>query len=512
MICLENREMRFFTRRCLLLPLLLFLALAQVAYAQPTVVLRGHKATKRGELRLSLLRSGLERGCSTTVYGGEDLGSLLNHSKRKAVFTLSSKTEVLGIYGSSLPKASKRRVLFQAELTCPNQDTVVSEVVSYSFKGSTGAKPLSGSALLDVFKRKLKRKSISLSLFGSNLKFPRALEFVDGGNGRFYVVRQSGIVQTFEASSSASTSTEFIDLSSRVLASGERGLIGMAFHPNFSQNHEFFLFYNAAVTGTSTLSRFHASEDGLTGDPSTEEVLLTIEQTTSIHKGGTLRFGPDGYLYVAVGDGGPQGDPNGHGQSRKVLYGKILRIDVNASSDGKSYSIPSGNPFRGNTKGFREEIFAYGFRNPFKFSFDKLKGTIWAGDVGLQTREEIDIVKKGKNYGWNTMEGTTCFKPAKNCSTSRLELPVFDYPRTEGASVIGGFVYRGSNLFPLEGLYVFGDFASGTVWALLRERDSVTRYEILRSGFLPSSFGEDRNGEQYLLDYLGGELFSLAIN
>lgn len=495
----------------LLLSLSCLLLAEGTSFAAPTVILRSHRAEEKGEVRISLLRTGLTNGCSTKIYAAGSRASLLSRTVRREIFSTRASTEILGVNARSLPRSAVTSIHFQAETTCPDSERVSSNIVVSSFNGKDGTKRVGEAALINRLNERARGKFLSLSTLGAGLSFPRSLEFQDAGNGRFYIVRQTGKIETFEATRSASSSNTFLDITSRVLSSGERGLLGLAFHPNFLTNREFFVFYIAVGTGTSTISRFRSTLDGISSDPTTEEILLTIDQTTAIHKGGTLRFGPDGYLYISVGDGGPQGDPSGNGQSKTTLKGKILRINVDSSSGDKPYSIPSDNPFVGNSSGVREEIYAFGFRNPFKFSFDRSKGTLWAGDVGLSTKEEIDIVRKGKNYGWNIQEGTTCFKPKRNCSTKRLVAPIYEYPRTDGASVIGGYVYRGQDLYPLAGLYLFGDFTNGKIWALLRSGGEVHRFKVLDSKFLLSSFGEDREGEIYLLDYLGGDMFILTL-
>jgi glucose/arabinose dehydrogenase len=237
-------------------------------------------------------------------------------------------------------------------------------------------------------------------------------------------------------------------------------------------------------------------------DKTSEKILLEIPQFTDTHSGGQLAFGPDGYLYIALGDGGPQGDPNGNAQNRSTLLGKILRINVDTKSGNTKYSIPMGNPFAGNSLGYREEIYAYGFRNPWRFSFDPVTGLLWAGDVGQERMEEIDIVEKGKNYGWNIMEGTLTYSGG---SQAGLEFPVWEYDHSQGNAIIGGYDYHGSALPQLSRSYVYGDYGSGRIWALtLNSTGGAATNTLLSDSALSiSSFGVDANGEIYICAFDG---------
>ena len=207
----------------------------------------------------------------------------------------------------------------------------------------------------------------------------------------------------------------------------------------------------------TVIARFSVTaNDANVADSNSQQVILEINQPFSNHKGGQLAFGPDGYLYIGVGDGGSEGDPDSNGQNLSTLLGKILRIDVNTQSNGRNYGIPADNPFAGNTAGYREEIYAYGFRNPWRFSFDSATGALWVGDVGQDRVEEIDLVEKGKNYGWNTMEGTLCYNPPSGCNQTGLTLHIWNYTHDLGNAVIGGYVYPGKALPSLVGAYVYG--------------------------------------------------------
>ena len=337
-----------------------------------------------------------------------------------------------------------------------------------------------------------------------NLTFIQPVGIVSSGAGSnsLFVIEQPGIIRVFENLPAVATSTIFLDLSTRLLYGGEQGLLGLAFHPNYATNGYFYVDYVADNPRRTIIARYTVS----TANPNqaqsdSELVLLEIAQPFTNHKGGQLAFGPDGYLYIAMGDGGSGGDPFGNGQNKAVLLGKILRIDVNTPSGGRNYGIPADNPFVGNTLGYREEIYAYGFRNPWRFSFDTLTGRLWVGDVGQSQREEIDIVEKGLNYGWNIMEGSL---PYAGGSQVGLELPVWEYGRDQGIAIIGGYVYRGPTATALTGSYVYGDYGSGRIWALTIGSTGTPSNTLLDDMTLQiSSFGLDGNGELYVCAFDG---------
>ena len=271
--------------------------------------------------------------------------------------------------------------------------------------------------------------------------------------------------------------------------------------------------YTTSINGNiqTRVSRFSVnSSDPNKADQSSELVLLEIDQPYANHNGGQIAFGPDGYLYIALGDGGSGGDPQGNGQNRKTLLGSILRIDIDNPSDGKNYGIPDDNPFVGNTEGYREEIFAYGLRNPWRFSFDPETGWLWAADVGQNRQEEIDIIEKGKNYGWNIMEGMLCYQPSTNCDQAGLELPIWTYGRDQGISVTGGYVYRGQKNPELVGKYIYGDYGSGRIWTLSYDDvDNPVNEELADTDLFISSFGVDSNQNLYICSYQDGKIYQL---
>ena len=319
-----------------------------------------------------------------------------------------------------------------------------------------------------------------------------------GGSGRWYAMQQSGEIYWFNNDDSASQLNEFIDLNSLVRHDGERGLLGLAFHPDFETNGQFFVSYTDN-SGDSVVSRF-ISDGNLPLDLSSESVVLTLSQPAGNHNGGHIAFGPDGYLYIGFGDGGGANDQYGNGQNTNSLHGTLLRIDINQDT---GYSIPQDNPFIENTN-VRDEIYAYGLRNPWRFSFDTQTGELWLGDVGQNQYEEINIVSAGDNLGWPIMEGNHCFQ-SQTCDQSDLTLPKIEYNHSDGdCSVTGGYVYRGQQTEALFGDYLFGDFCTGRLWhSRLQSDDSYSLEQIALTGMSISSFAQAQSGEVYLLNYFG---------
>ena len=334
-----------------------------------------------------------------------------------------------------------------------------------------------------------------------------------GQPDRFYVIEQhDGLVQHFEDRPDVSASTVFLDLSGRIRTSNEEGLLGLTFHPDYEANGLFYVYYSASGP-RSVVSEFQRSAaDPLVADPSTERVLLEVPQPYNNHNGGKIEFGLDGLLYISLGDGGSGGDPDENGQDRTTLLGSLLRIDVAPSGTGVPYSIPADNPFAGNTDGFREEIYAYGLRNMWRFSFDRETGRLFGADVGQNAFEEVNEIVNGGNYGWDVKEAFSCYEaPGPNepaCSDPIHIDPLLAYPHSVGRSVTGGHVYRGSAVPQLTGRYIFGDFISGDIWATDLSADSPERTEI-DNQFGTAAFGEDENGEIYLGTF-GGEIYRLV--
>ena len=340
-----------------------------------------------------------------------------------------------------------------------------------------------------------------------NLTFsnPVGIYPVNDGTNRLFLVQQNGLVYVFNNSRTATSTTVFLDIRDRVLFGGEEGLLGLAFHPNFAQNKYFYVDYVADSPLRTVIARYSVSTGNSDeADKNSEVILLEVSQPFSNHKGGQIAFGPDGFLYIAMGDGGSAGDPYGNAQSLTALLGKILRIDVDSTSLGRQYGIPADNPFAGNSNGYREEIYAYGLRNPWRFSFDLQTGWLWAGDVGQDRREEVDIIQKGKNYGWNITEGTLCYSPPSGCNTTGLEPPIWEYGHDVGNAITGGFVYRGPLLRELIGAYIYGDFGSGRIWALQYSGTNVTSNTVLiDTGLSIASFGIDNSNGLYFCAFDG---------
>ncbi len=315
---------------------------------------------------------------------------------------------------------------------------------------------------------------------------------------RLFIVEQAGRIRIFE--NNLLQPQVFLDISHLTKAGGERGLLGLAFHPNYQDNGFFFVNYTD-TNGDTQIARYQVSDIPNQANPDSGKIILSIDQPYGNHNGGMIAFGKDGYLYIGMGDGGSGGDPQNHAQNLDSLLGKILRIDVD---NGDPYTVPSDNPFV-NQENAQPEIWSYGWRNPWRFSFDRQTGDLWVGDVGQGSYEEISFQASGQsgdNYGWRIMEGTYCYKP-KDCTKDNLIQPIFEYGHSEGSSITGGYRYRGESIPNLQGAYVFGDFASGRLWIGQENNGSWQSTEVLDTDYNISSFGEDASGELYLLDYKG---------
>ena len=330
-----------------------------------------------------------------------------------------------------------------------------------------------------------------------NLFFNRPVDMQHFGE-QLFVVEQQGIIWTFENKQDVTDRHRFLDIRDRVRSvNNEEGLLGLAFHPDHAVNGYFFVYYTASNPRRSVIARFSV----LTSDPNRADsnsgiVILEVNQPAGNHNGGQLGFGPDGALYIAFGDGGGANDQFRNGQNTRSLLGTISRINV----DDIPYTIPPDNPFASGAAGL-PEIFAWGLRNPWRFTFDFETDVFYAADVGQNTIEEINIIENGKNYGWPIMEGTRCFRPPANCDQSGLVLPIFEYDHSSGpASVTGGYVYRGPGVPDLTGWYVFGDYVDGRFWGLLYDGSALLESALLEDRFLsPLSFGIDHQGEVFML-------------
>ena len=342
--------------------------------------------------------------------------------------------------------------------------------------------------------------SLTLGIVAEGFAFPVFLTH-QPGDGRLFVVEQLGRIRIIDAG--LVLPTPFLDISSIVQLRDEQGLLSVAFHPDYDINGYFYIYYIDDL-GTSRIVRY--TGDAVEGDPTSDLDILAVAQPFANHNGGLLEFGPDGMLYIGLGDGGSAGDPLLHGQDPTTLLGSILRIDVDNPDPGMEYGIPADNPFEGTSAG-ADEVWAYGLRNPWRYAFDDVEGLLYIADVGQSTLEEINVVDDdvgGLNFGWNVMEGTTCFL-INNCNTTGLELPLLTYPTSANAcSVTGGYVYRGSALRGLEGNYFFSDFCGGFLQSFRYDNGNVadlTNWDL--SAGAVTSFGEDVDGELYMLNAAG---------
>ncbi len=345
----------------------------------------------------------------------------------------------------------------------------------------------------------------------AELKFERPVEltYADDDSQRLFVVEQHGVIRVFENRDDVEQSKVFLDIQEVVSRDGnEEGLLGLAFHPKFKENGEFFVYYSTRPRA-SVLSRFRVSaDDPDRADRQSEEELMRIDQPYSNHNGGSIRFGPVGFLYVGLGDGGLANDPHLHAQNRQTLLGSILRIDVDRRDNGLAYAIPPDNPFVGFDDA-RGEIWAYGLRNVWRLAFDPENGELWAADVGQDRVEEINLIERGGNYGWNVREGFQPFEPSAAHKPTELIDPLVEYSREDGQSVTGGLVYRGSALPEFAGAYFYGDYLSGKVWSLRRDGQRVTEDRLVANTRLQiAAFGEDQNREMYLCAF-DGHLYRL---
>jgi glucose/arabinose dehydrogenase len=340
-----------------------------------------------------------------------------------------------------------------------------------------------------------------------NLDGMVGLHPIPGEPGQGVVVAQSGIVYRAALADAGPAPTVYLDIRDRLIRSPgtEEGLLGLAFSPDYTTSGRFYVHYSAdadpssGFSRKSVIARFTAS--GGVADAGSERVVMEVGQPFANHNGGALAFGPDGYLYIALGDGGSAGDPQGTAQRLDTLLGKILRIDVR----GDGYAIPADNPFA-RVDGARGEIWAYGFRNPWRMSFDRATGQLWAGDVGQGSREEVDRVVRGGNYGWSIVEGDVCFKPASGCDPGGTIFPRAVYGTHQGGTcaITGGYVYRGAAMPELQGWYVYGDFCSGEVWGVDAATDAGDPVRLAPTGLSIASFAEDEAGELYLVTFDGG--------
>lgn len=356
--------------------------------------------------------------------------------------------------------------------------------------------------------------TISLTPKLAGVSNPVFVTHAGDGSDRLFVVEQSGRIRI--AQNGTLLPTPFLDIRSRVLTGGEQGLLSVAFPPGYIDKQHFYVYYTNAA-GNLVIARYGLTADPNVADSNSEQIILTIDHPTNTnHNGGQLAFGPDGYLYIGTGDGGGSGDPNNNAQNPTSLLGKLLRIDVE-SPGTVSYTIPSTNPFLTTTdpsNQYRDEIWALGLRNPWRFSFDRQAGDLYIADVGQNAYEEVNVQPAtslgGENYGWRILEGSFPYRSNGN-DTSGLVLPVAGYDHAQGVSITGGYVYRGLAAPRLQGIYLYSDFANGKIWGL---RPNPTGWEtqlLLDSPYSISSFGEDEQGNLYVADYSGGGVYQVTV-
>ncbi|MEK7701712.1 MAG: PQQ-dependent sugar dehydrogenase [candidate division NC10 bacterium] len=353
-------------------------------------------------------------------------------------------------------------------------------------------------------------QAISLVPLASGLASALSVAHAGDGSGRLFIVLQTGQILIYNGG--RVLARPFLDISNLVSCCGERGLLGLAFHPAYASNGSFYVNYTDR-RGNTVVARYSVSRlSPNLANPRSATTLLTVDQPYANHNGGQLQFGPDGYLYIGLGDGGSAGDPQNNAQNLGTLLGKILRVDVDG---GSPYAIPPDNPFVG-VEGARPEIWAYGLRNPWRFSFDRLTGDIFIGDVGQDEWEEINFQPAssagGENYGWRLMEGGDCYDPPTGCNPEGLVLPILEYDHSQGCAVIGGFRYRGAQVPTLSGQYLYADYCSGLMWGAAQDDAGTWSTGVLLDApFSVSSFGEGPDGELYVLSYgSSGTLYKIS--
>lgn len=364
------------------------------------------------------------------------------------------------------------------------------------------------AALTTVGAQPPDRAAIKLVPYARGLLQPTHINHAGDRSNRLFVTEQKGRVMLVKEG--AVLPEPFLDIRNRVSCCGERGLLSVVFPPGFAGKRYFYVNYTDRE-GDTVIARYRVTSNPDRADPQSEEILLKVEQPYPNHNGGQMAFGPDGFLYIGMGDGGSAGDPQGNGQDPGTLLGKLLRIDVETGM--KPYAVPSGNPFI-KQKEWRPEIWVYGLRNPWRFSFDRKTGDLYIADVGQNRYEEIDFQPAasggGENYGWNIMEGAHCFRGVK-CQTAGLTLPVAEYPLQDGnCSAIGGMVYRGKLHPALEGIYFFADYCSGRIWSLERVNGKWDMQLLLDTEYAVSTFGEDEQGELYVGDHKSGAIYRIT--
>ena len=370
------------------------------------------------------------------------------------------------------------------------------------------------SFLISLFIASNVKAQFTLENAFPNLSFSSPIDLQNSGDGtnRIFVVERAGRIKVFPNSSSATSLKTYLDITDRVSAGGEMGLLGLAFHPDYKNNGFFYVNYTVSNPSKTRISRFQvSSENSDSADKNSELILLTFNQPFSNHNGGWIGFGPDdGYLYIGTGDGGSGGDPQNNGQSITTFLGKILRIDIDNQNSGLEYAIPSDNPFTDSSGSILKEIYAWGMRNPWRNSFDPVTGWLWSADVGQNTWEEINIIERGKNYGWRCYEGNHSFN-LSGCNYPEYIFPIWEYSHGLGCSITGGYVYRGPTVPELTGKYIYADYCTKTVWSLEYNDNAPPDNQTLltASGFV-TSFGVDENNELYIVTFSPDRIYRFS--
>ena len=379
-------------------------------------------------------------------------------------------------------------------------DAITERVIS----GSPGLSSRPANTTCTAFDRPPTSASLTLSpvYTSASLSSPIFMEQPPGDDTVWYAAEQAGRIKRFNNNATGSGTTTVLNISGQVLSGGELGMLSMTFHPDYQNNGHIYVYYTRGTFSSprSRISRFTTTDGG--NSFGSEQVLIDTSQPFTNHNGGHLDFGPDGYLYFGFGDGGSADDPGNRAQNPNSFMGTYIRIDVDS---GNPYSIPPSNPFASSPGGL-PEVYAWGLRNPYRWSFDRETGELWAGDVGQNAREEISVITLGGNYGWKVMEGFRCSNPgAGTCDDPAFTPPIWDYPHSGSQSVIGGYVYRGDEIPGLNGTYLFADFYKARVYGLFRDSGGTLSQATVatRSGIQISSFAEDHDGELYVLDYAG---------
>lgn len=448
--------------------------------------------------------------CKTYVYGSLSKTALAKNVRkgaRLAGLRNTAKKVIISVAGvPPVSPGGKSRVFIRSSTIC-GKKIFVGALQSLKIISTDSSQPvITEKEFLPSLRAGFLKKGFTVEETFPDHTCSKPVDFQNGKekNGRIFIVEQNGIVKSVLATPTGTEVETVLDLTMKVSTGGERGLVGLAMHPSFESNGLFYVNYTRAGDGATVISSFIYS--GATVDPAQENIILTVEQPFASHNGGSMFFGKDNFLYIALGDGGSVGDPLENAQNRNNLLGKIIRINVNSASP---YTIPSDNPYVNNSNGFRPEIWAYGLRNPWKISLDKKKNRVWAADVGQDSVEEINVITAGGNYGWNIKEGSECFA-IDPCNVESLIAPVHEYGRSLGRSVTGGFVYRGKLNPNYHGVYFFADFISGRIFALEKVAGRWSATELLDTESRISSFGQDRNGELYFLSYTDGKVFKMG--